>query len=56
MVDPQGFEPRLSGPKPDVLPLHNGSTKMAPQIGFEPTTYGLEVRCPLQLGDWGFRF
>ena len=24
MATPQGFEPRLSGPKPLVLPLHNG--------------------------------
>ena len=25
MVDPRGFEPRLDGPKPPVLPLHQGS-------------------------------
>lgn len=24
-VDPQGFEPQLTGPKPGVLPLHHGS-------------------------------
>lgn len=25
LVVPQGFEPRLDGPKPPVLPLHNGT-------------------------------
>ena len=25
MAVPPGFEPELSGPKPDVLPLHNGT-------------------------------
>jgi hypothetical protein len=25
LVDPQGLEPWLSGPKPEVLPLHHGS-------------------------------
>lgn len=25
LVTPPGFEPRLAGPKPDVLPLHNGA-------------------------------
>lgn len=25
LVVPQGFEPRLDGPKPSVLPLHHGT-------------------------------
>lgn len=44
MVDAQGFEPRLAGPKPAVLPLHHAS-KVEPQVGLEPTTYGLQNRC-----------
>ena len=27
MVTPSGFEPKLTGPKPVVLPLHNGVTQ-----------------------------
>ena len=30
VVTPSGFEPKLTGPKPVVLPLHNGVTLIIP--------------------------
>lgn len=35
MVVPQGFEPQISGPKPDVLPLHQRTIYVG-AIGLEP--------------------
>ncbi len=29
MAGPQGFEPRISGPKTDVIPLHHGPILVA---------------------------
>ena len=36
MVAPQGFEPQLSGPKPDVLPLDERAIYVG-VVGLEPT-------------------
>ena len=32
--------------------LWDGRFHLARQLGFEPKTYGLEVRCSIQLGYW----
>ena len=38
------------GDRHSTLELHS---YVEPQGGLEPPTYGLEGRCPVQLGDWG---
>ena len=63
-----GFEPALRRRPPrkrkrkcDVCPQGQTRRKkrakerafwVARQLGFEPKTYGLEVRCSIQLGYW----
>ena len=36
LADPRGFEPQSSDSKSDILPLDEGSIKMADTVGFEP--------------------
>lgn len=44
MVPSHGFEPRYSGPKPDVLPLDDDGKKVAGLIGFEPMISGSTIQ------------
>ena len=44
-----GFEPVLSAWKAEVITMLDQQRIMASLIGFEPTTYALEVRCSIQL-------
>ena len=39
MAGPQGLEPQTSGPKPDVIPFHQGPTLAVPR-GVEPLFRG----------------
>ena len=39
-----GFEPKMTGSKPVVIPFHQEGIKIAPRVGFEPTTYRVSIR------------